>query len=227
MSLMMVDNKQHYQKEINRLNLALVFDACPIGSEVNTYYGVGIVNGYRMLENGRLVISAVVQKPGADKCSIGVKPERLGLNLISDSELDPDRVYHIATNMVSKFNDTWRLTRPIQMSGVELQQLRKEAGLTQAAVAVYLGYKPAYCSAISEWETGKSRVPAAHYPKLLKLYKLAIEERANAAELTKQHLAEKLADADEETIKALEKVVMPIAIAIGQDDPIEDEAEVA
>ena len=168
--------------QMDRLNMNLLFNENPIGSEVQTMKGPGIVTGIRYFRN-ELVYTVTVEKADATKSIVAVQPSRLGIELMTD----PDNIAAISketAKAVGQLNDALpksvetklEASPTFDFSGPKLRAMRIAAGLTQVAVAVHLGMAKSSSAAIGDWEAERNKVPVRHQAKLIDLYTPKPEE---------------------------------------------------
>lgn len=168
--------------QVDRLNMNLLFNEKPIGSEVETSRGPGIVNGIRTFK-GELVFAVTVQKEGGGTTTIALPPARLGIEVFSD----PDDIAELSKatgKVIAVLNEA--LPKPVEtkvaasphfeFTGPKLRAMRIAAGLTQTFVAQYLGMAKSSSAAIGDWEAERTKVPVKHQAKLIDLYTPEPEE---------------------------------------------------
>ena len=165
------------QEQLDRLNIMGLFNAHPLGSELQTSAGPGIVNGYRFFNGELRILAEVVTR---DKTSVkAVRP--LGVLLLED----PDNIEQVskATNKaVTSLNealpkvvtDKVAAAPQFEFSGQQLKAMRMAMNLTQVFVAEYLGMAKSSSAAIGDWEAERNKVPVKHQAKLIDLYTLSL-----------------------------------------------------
>ena len=167
---------------MDRVNINLMFNSNPLGSEIETNRGPGVVTGYRLYK-GELVFSVAVKNESGKEINVAVQPINAGLQLISNPE-DIAEVSKTTKDAIDELNDglpqaveTKRESAAaFEFSGKRLRAMRVAMNLTQVFVAEYLGMAKSSSAAIGDWEAERNKVPVKHQAKLIDLYTPKDEE---------------------------------------------------
>ena len=178
--------------QMDRLNLNLMFNALPIGSEIETGKGKGTITGIVSFK-GELVFRVLINKENGKNISGPMKAADLGIQLITD----PDNLAEISKaageviEAVSEMLPPGVETKveavaPFEFSGKKLKEMRQARGFTQVFVAEYLGMAKSSSAAIGDWEAERNRVPVKHQTKLIDLYTPKDEEIIEEEEMDEE-----------------------------------------
>ena len=176
------------QEQLDRLNLISLFNAHPIGSEIETAKGVAIVNGYK-LSKEEMVFTARLSNEGAKARIYTLNPAKYGIKLLTD----PDNIAEVLKTteaVIGQLNSG--LPKGVEtkveavpafgFSGAKLKAMRIAMNLTQVFVAEYLGMAKSSSAAIGDWEAERNKVPVKHQAKLIDLYTPDPEEEIEELE---------------------------------------------
>ena len=174
--------------QMDRVNLNLLFNANPIGSEIETTRGIGVVSGIREFKS-ELVYAVTITNESGKQIAIAVKPNTKGINLLDDPDNIAEvskatgEVIGILNEALPKSVETKVEAVPVfEFNGPRLRAMRIAAGLTQVFVAEYLGMAKSSSAAIGDWEAERNKVPVKHQAKLIELYTPSPEDELDEEE---------------------------------------------
>ena len=174
--------------QMDRINLNLLFNANPIGSEIETTRGIGVVSGIREFK-GELVYAVTITNESGKQIAIAVKPNTKGINLldypdnIAEVSKATGEVIGILNEALPKSVETKVEAVPaFEFNGPRLRAMRIAAGLTQVFVAEYLGMAKSSSAAIGDWEAERNKVPVKHQARLIELYTPSPEDELDEEE---------------------------------------------
>ena len=189
--------------QIDCLNLNLMIDAYPIGSQIETDQGIGTISGIKTYKE-QLVFTVSIEKDGK-KRTYPVDPAKFNVDVITDpnnmeavSKVAADVVGIISEMLPKSVESKVEALPEFEYSGPRLRAMRIAAGLTQVFVAEYLGMAKSSSAAIGDWEAERNKVPVKHQAKLIELYTPKPEEvLEEVQELQEEVVEDTVADVEQ------------------------------